>query len=72
MHRWPNYCPYCGTHSRSGGTGNRHGIFNCGNCHADYDVEFYGAYPSSEQIVCDEQFVKHGGDIEAEKSSPDK
>jgi transposase-like protein len=63
--RWPNYCPFCGTHARSGGTGNRHGIFNCRNCHADYSVDFHGAYPSGtyEQGICDEQFVTHGGKL---------
>jgi transposase-like protein len=66
MIRWPNYCPFCGTHARSGGTGNRHTVFNCGNCHADYIVEFYGAYPPTLQAECDEEFVKHGGRLDGE------
>lgn len=61
MDRWPNYCPYCGTHARSGGAGSRHTVRHCGVCHSDYHVEYYGAYPPTNQIECDEQFVKHGG-----------
>jgi transposase-like protein len=61
MNRWPNYCPFCGTHSRLGGTGNRHGTFNCMKCHSDYNVEYFRAYPPDRQSECDEQFVQHGG-----------
>ena len=69
MSRWPNYCPFCGTHASAGGTGNRHGSFNCMNCHADYGVEYYGAYPSTDQAECDRQFVKHGGTLEGQQQS---
>lgn len=61
--RWPNYCPFCGTHTRKGGTGNRHTGFCCGTCHADYEVDYCGAYPSDKQQKCDAAYVKHGGTI---------
>lgn len=64
MSRWPNYCPFCGTRSRAGGTGRRHTSFICGVCHADYHVEYYGAYPSDRQAECDTRFVEHGGQLE--------
>ena len=70
--RWPNYCPFCGTHSRKGGTGNRHTVFRCGNCFADYTVKFYGPYPELpyEQRTCDEQYVRHGGTLYPENQPP--
>jgi hypothetical protein len=63
MKRWPNYCPFCGTHQRLGGTGPRFTSIVCANCHADYFVEYYRAYPPGEQRSCDEEYVKHGGTI---------
>jgi hypothetical protein len=71
--RWPNYCPFCGTHSRLGGTGNRYGVFRCGNCFADYSVTFHGPYPYQryEQLTCDEQYVKHGGELPEKPLDPD-
>jgi hypothetical protein len=42
--RWPNYCPFCGTHTRSGGTGSRFGTIVCSQCNADYTVEYLRAY----------------------------
>ncbi len=48
-YRWPNCCPFCGTHVNRGGAGSRHGTFHCGNCHADYDVAYYGTYPKDRE-----------------------
>ncbi len=64
MIRWPNYCPFCGTHERSGGTASRHTVYHCAVCFADFHVEYFGAYPSNEQAKCDDEYVKHGGTLE--------
>lgn len=62
-HRWPNYCPFCGTHRSKGGTASRHTEIVCGKCQADYVVDYFGAYPSDDQQKCDAAYLKHGGTI---------
>lgn len=62
--RPPNYCPFCGTHQRIGGTGQRHTVYNCSMCHSDYHVEYLGAYPADKQLVCDQDYVNHGGTLD--------
>ena len=68
MTRWPNYCPFCGTHSRSGGAASRHTTMHCGLCHVDYSVEYHGAYPADKQIICDERYTSHGGTLRLPES----
>lgn len=68
--RWPNYCPFCGSHARIGGTGSRHGTPYCANCYADYDVRYFGAYPASKQLICDDEYGKHGGDLRTSAPPP--
>ena len=63
-----HYCPFCGAHSRHGGTGSRHGVYHCALCFADYQVEYLGAYPPTAQAKCDEEFVKQGGTFEEHPS----
>ncbi len=47
--KYPNCCPFCGTHVNRGGAGQRHGTLHCGECFADYTVEFLGTYPDRER-----------------------
>jgi hypothetical protein len=54
--KWPNCCPFCGTHVNRGGAGSRHGTFHCSNCFADYSVEFLGTYPNSDRAVFDDKY----------------
>lgn len=42
-------------------------MLHCAVCFADYNVEYFGAYPPRYQFDCDEEFVKHGGTLDGKK-----